>query len=341
MVRAAINMGYHREPSQSPGISVLRAEYRRRTWLSVVSLDNMASFLGGFPRMISSIYSDTAEPHNLHDRELSEDTVVLPPSRPLMELTPVTYLIAKGRLLSALGRVADFNSALQLDSYETVLEIDRALDDAHEKLPPHMKVASPKGVSELTPTMPHYSKLSLLGMYYHGMCTLHRRFLAKARADSRFKVSQDRCVSSALGILSFQPCLEPSFYQLSQPRQMLTLGALILLLELELRRQAPDTEASPDSGVLLQALEKSCALWAEVINTCDEAGRVHQFLARMLSGFEAGTSTAAAPSQSPSPEMPLDLARFNEQVDAANGVFSFERDLTNMDFDWVLISLPH
>lgn len=36
VVRAAINMGYHRDPSALvPGISPLQAEYRRRAWLSV------------------------------------------------------------------------------------------------------------------------------------------------------------------------------------------------------------------------------------------------------------------------------------------------------------------
>ena len=83
IVRAAINMGYHRDPSQSSSISILQAEYRRRVWLSVIGVDDMASFIVGFPRMMPEIYSDTMEPHNLHDWEFSDDTTVLPPSTPL------------------------------------------------------------------------------------------------------------------------------------------------------------------------------------------------------------------------------------------------------------------
>ena len=90
IVRAAINMGYHREPSNTSSISVLQGELRRRVWLAVASKDDLASFLVGFPSMSLSVYSDALEPRNLHDWELSDDTTVLPPSRPLDEMTPVT-----------------------------------------------------------------------------------------------------------------------------------------------------------------------------------------------------------------------------------------------------------
>lgn len=81
IVRAAISMGYHRDPSHFPTLSIFQAEFRRRVWLSIVGLDDMASFLMGFPRMLPSSLPDVMEPLNLHDWELSEDMVALPPSR--------------------------------------------------------------------------------------------------------------------------------------------------------------------------------------------------------------------------------------------------------------------
>lgn len=45
-VRAAINRGYHCDPFRCPGTSVLQAEYRRCIWLSLISMDGAASFLG-------------------------------------------------------------------------------------------------------------------------------------------------------------------------------------------------------------------------------------------------------------------------------------------------------
>lgn len=132
-------MGYHLDPSNSSGISILQAEYRRRTWLSVISMDDMASFLGGFPRTGSALHSNTKEPRNLHDWELSEENTIVSPSRPLTEPTSVTYLIVKGRLFCALGRIADINSAPGPVSYETVLEVDNAVEDAYRNIPPQMR----------------------------------------------------------------------------------------------------------------------------------------------------------------------------------------------------------
>lgn len=331
IIRSAINMGYHREPSQSQGISVLQAEYRRRIWLSVISMDDTASFLGGFPRMMSAIYSDTKEPRNLHDWELSEDTIVLPPSRPLIEPTPVTYLIVKGRLGRALGGVSDFINTPSPSSYETVLEIDHAVHDAYMALPPHMKVDLTRGNSDPVRTTAHASSLSLLGLYHKGMCILHRKYLARARVDGRFKFSRDRCISSALAILALQEGLESFFYKLSQTRQMLTLAAMILFLELELRRKAPSTEASPESDFLLQILEKSCACWEEAMGSCDDAERVHRFLNSMLSSFRPGDDTDAGPSKPVSAGTPFELTGF----DAPVGGISFREELSNMELDWV------
>ena len=337
VVRAAINMGYHHDPAGCPGISALQAEYRRRIWLSVTSMDDIASFLGAFPRTTSAMFSDTLEPRNLHDWELSEDTTVLPPSRPITEPTPVTYMIVKGRLFRELGRIADVNGAPGLGSYGTVLEIDRALHDVYENFPPQMKVPSAPGwdASGGARTAVDFSNLSLLGMYHKGICTLHRRFLAKNRDDGLFLFSRDRCLSSALALLASQEGLAPTFYRLSQTRQLLTLAAMVLFLELELRRKFPGTDETPDTSLLVNAVEQSCARWAEAMGACDEAWKVHQFLADMLSSFHDGTGSKTESSQTASPKTPFGPAGFSPQFDAANAGFSLNDDAGNMDFDWV------
>jgi hypothetical protein len=342
VVRAAINMGYHRDPSRTPGMSVLQAEYRRRVWISVVSMDDMASFLGGLPRMTSAIDSDTAEPRNLHDWELSEDLSALPVSRPFTEATPATYLITKGRLLRALGRVADFNSAASLGSYETLLDIDRAVRSAYEGFPPHMKKVEVPPAHQRGTTMTDVSNWSLLGMYHKGMCTLHRKFMVKSATDSRFEFSRRRCIESAMALLDLQQMLTPAFYKLWLIRNMLILAAMVLLLELELRRKAQDTgpESSPGTTVLVQALERASARWADAMHTCDEARKAHQLLAGMVSGFGTRDSTGTTPPgvlalvmEEPPFEGP------SPHFDFSNGASLFQNDLTGMEVDWVCLFL--
>lgn len=338
LVRAAVNMGYHLDPSNSPGISMLQAEYRRRTWLSVISMDDMASFLGGFPRVGSAIHSDTKEPCNLHDWELSEGFTIAPPSRPLSEPTPVTYLIVKGRLFCALGRVAEINNAPGPVSYETILEVDNAVRDAYRSIPPHMRVDPTIDSNNSPLSTSHFSNLGLHCMYHKGLCMLHRRFLAKEKSNKKFKVSRDRCISSAKALLDFQPGLQPSFYRTSQTRQMLALAAMIIFMELELRQRGPEKEMSPDSDSLLRTLEQSCSRWAEAVGVCDDVRRVHEFLEGMLTSFYAGSGTEAGSSQTISPEASLEFSSLGTRFDAYTGGTLIENSLSNLEVDWVSTS---
>ncbi|KAI0478384.1 hypothetical protein GGR56DRAFT_664627 [Xylariaceae sp. FL0804] len=333
IIRAAINMGFHRDPSHSPGISPLQAEYRRRVWLTVTIMDDMTSFLGNFPRMSPAVDADTREPLNLHDCELAS-VGPSPAARPLADATAVTYLIAKGRLFRALGRITDIHNSPHPVSYETILQTDRAVREAYENFPPHMKLATNEGDSTPRKARATFSNISLLGMYLGGVCTLHRKYMAKSRTDRRFKFSRDRCISSALAIIASQPHIEASFYGLSLARQMLTLAAMILLLELELQRRMPGTpEDAPDRDVLLQALEKSCHYWSQVASGSDEASRLYQFLSGMLSSFKAPTAVGLGPAQGTSARMPWEVSGFGSLV--SNGGTSLDSASTDLDFDWV------
>lgn len=339
MVRAAINMGYHRDPSKSPSISTLQAEYRRRVWLSVVEMDDMASFVVGLPRLISSMHADTMEPRNVHDWELSDDLTVLPPSRPMNETTSVTFLIAKTRLLRVLSRVSDFNSTTVPSPYNEVLDIDNALYESYRNLPDDMRMHSVKLDCTANDKKADLSKLNLRLMYLQGMCQLHRRFIAKGRLDPQFNHSRDRCLSSALAILNYQSTIDQSWYKLARARMVYTLAAMILLLELEHRRRNPATDISPNSSSLLQALNESCALWENAKHVCEEAESLHKMLASMLSSFQSSPNSTS-PSQIETPGTLLTFPGMVSPLQPNNDTDLLgDKDLftmsNEMDIDWV------
>lgn len=347
VVRAAINMGYHRDPAQSPSISPLQAEYRRRVWISVTEIEDMASFVVGFPRMVSSTYSDTKEPRNVYDWELSENLTVLPPPRPMSEITSVTYLIFKARLFHALGRITDFNNTPNLGPYEEIQEIDRTLYESYQNLPADLRMHEVKWDCTASDKKANSSTLQLGLMYNQGMCQLHRRFIAKGRLDPRYNYSRDRCISSALAILNFQNNMEPFWYRFSRPRKVFILAAMILFLELEHRRRSPDTgisTTSPDNGAILHALSVACNLWDDAKFSCDEAQKTHQILTGMLSSFQTSVGSNSSPSQL---EMPGPLLDFPGMMGSST-MQSYsnnpreEKDVDGtsdeMNIDWV--SLP-
>lgn len=341
IVRAAINMGYHRDPSQSSSISVFQAEYRRRVWLSISGMDDMASFLAGFPRMLPLIYSDTAEPRNLHEWELSVDDTVLPPSRPLSEPTLVTYMIVKGRLFHALGKITDFYNTPNWGSYDSVLEIDKILREAYETFPLHMKVTSRSKDFTAFQDKFEFSKLQMEAMYHKGMCILHRKFIAKARSDPKYNISRSRCISSALVLLQFQGVLEPEWYKFAQTRQLLTLPAMILFLELEYRRKGSDIDTSSDTKVILNTLEMSCAHWRNAKSSCDEAYRIYHILNTMLLSFTKVTESTY--SHTNTPDLSHEFLTPSPQFYQTNGGISLDKDIfgmsNEMDIDWV--SFPY
>lgn len=343
MVRAAINMGYHRDPSHSPTLSILQAEYRRRVWLTVITMDELASFQMGFPRQNPATFSDTMEPSNLHDWELSADTTVLPPSRPLTEKTPVTYLILKGRLFRALGRTTDIHNTPRLKSYDTIIEADTCLHETFQSFPPHMRLYRDKDGLKPLQTKSDFTNLNIEALYHHGMCGLHRKFIAKGRLDPQFNLSRERCLSSALTQLEIQKLLKPAWYKFSQTRQMLSLAAMVLFLQLELNRTGPAIDNMPsDSAVILQALERSCALWEDAKDACEEASRLSKILRNMLSNFQTTTGTPSSEPQLQPVETPSGFSSMSPSFQPINVGLSLEKDLfmmsNEMDIDWV--SLP-
>jgi hypothetical protein len=140
ITRLAMRSGYHRDSKMFPNITPFQGEMRRRVWSFVRQADLLFSFQVGLPSMIRSSDSDTELPSNLYDDDFDEDCKELPPSRPLTEPTPISYLIAKARLTYAFGRVIEQSSAISNASYENVMEVDAELRQARDMIPPHLTI---------------------------------------------------------------------------------------------------------------------------------------------------------------------------------------------------------
>ncbi|KAL6233532.1 hypothetical protein BDW75DRAFT_214854 [Aspergillus navahoensis] len=287
IIRAAVNMGYHRDPEHTAAFSIVEGEFRRRVWLSVKSMDEVASFLSGFPRMTPAINSDTKEPLNVYEWELQEEIIQLPPSRPLSEPTSTTYMIVKGRIFHALGGIIDFINGPCPDNYTKVVEIDQVLNNVWSNAPMHMKVDANDPKYSSPRTQADYSKLQLACMYHHGICTLHRRFVRKHATYQAGKTSRSRCLTSSLALIEYQRLLQPSWYSFSRTRQMLAPAAMSILLELAMRRRSPDKSVEVETSTLIQALTSSVSLWEGASSSCDEASKLYKILNNMLRRYQA------------------------------------------------------
>jgi hypothetical protein len=209
-INLAMRMGYHRDPSHFPGISPFQGEMRRRLWATVLMGDTLVSNQMGMPRMISDWKWDTAEPRNLNDTDFDEQSVDLPPSRPLTEYTNSIGLIARRRILAALGTVADLTDAVQPCSYAEVMRVDGILQEAAASIPPLLQM-KPLATSVTDSPQVIMSRLFLGHMVYKGQIVLHRRFLYTSSAntdDDPMKYSRTACLDASLGMLNIQHMLD-------------------------------------------------------------------------------------------------------------------------------------
>ncbi|KAL2073294.1 hypothetical protein VTL71DRAFT_10618 [Oculimacula yallundae] len=301
VVRVALQMGYHsRDPSQFPEISVFHGEMRRRLWQFVHRMDSLTSFLTGLPAMIRDSDIDTAEPLNLYDWELSEDMTELPPAQPETSPTPVSYLLAKGRIICCLGHIMDFLSALGQYPYSEVQKLDGEMVAAFEAVPPYLKMQGTESTLDIDSESLVNRRVQLVFLHHQGMCVLHRKFFIRGRSDPRFVPSYNRCISSAVALLELQDFLYTSanssfliathWYRVSYTSHEFILAAMIIVLDI--RHRKTERNDGTDAQILLQPeclsvlpkLYKAYQIWKDEATRkrSPEATKVAQVLSNLL-----------------------------------------------------------
>lgn len=203
IARLAMRMGYHRDPKYFPNLSAFQGEMRRRIWTFVRSADLLFSYQVALPSMIRIGDSDTELPSNLFDDEFDEETKTLPPSRPTNEATPISYMVAKGRLSFGFGRVLEEINGVNRKGYDEVLKIDKGMRDIYDAIPDYLKLKPMREMS-LAPISLIMARFSLATIYHKSQCVLHRSHIRQARGNNRFMYSRRTCLDSAMQLLSFQ-----------------------------------------------------------------------------------------------------------------------------------------
>ena len=321
IVRLAMRMGYHRDPKYYPDITPFQGEIRRRVWTFVRQSDLLFSFQIGLPSMIRLGDCDTELPRNLYDDEFDEDTKVLPPSRPVSEPTPVSYMCAKASMAYVFGKAVERLHSLSNISYDEVMALDRDLRDARADLPPHLRLRSVED-SMMDPGALVMQRFNLSVLYHKGQCVLHRKFLTRARENNRFAHSRRTCVDSSMELLSHQSTLHFE----SRPGHRLhgmkvfissltaadfLLAAMIVALDL---CYAAETDGGGQSSGdmytwglerrpdMIRAIEVSNNIWKETKDQSMEAYKASTVLTVILKKLQCSRNSAGIrPPQNPFP----------------------------------------
>lgn len=310
IARLAMRMGYHRDPSNFAGISPYQGEMRRRLWSFIRQMDVMFSFQLALPGMIRDSDCDASLPRNIFEDEFGLDTKVLPPSRPLTDPTPISYIITKAQITLEFGLILEEINAVSgaKISYDEVLKRDSRLRDIRSKMSPHLKL---RPMEECThePANLLMQRFNLDIMWQKTMCVLHRKYIARARLNHRYTHSRRACVDASMEILRHQAKLHIESQPGGRMRTMkwfissLTkhdylLAAMIVCLDLHydsLSEAAPTCPINYDKYFwtpaqrenMLQVLETSQQIWNESAEASIEAYKASNIIGVMLETIKA------------------------------------------------------
>lgn len=331
-VNLAKRMGYHRDPKHFPGITPLEREMRRRVWATVLLGDSLISGQMGMPRMITSDQFDTEEPRNLNDSDLEGDIPELPPPRPETEHTTALGIIARRRILIALGDVSDLTSSLKPSGYTEFMRADKILNDAKASIPLPLQ---PKSMASSVTDSPQtiMARLFLSHIYCKGKIMLHRRFLFAEPVspdDDAFAYSRDVCVNAALETLRIQQILNEEARPGGQLHIMQWrvgslmnhhfLTATMILCSVVHRKRTVDRDEE-----IMEALRGSRAVWMTKSQHSKEAKKAAQAVSIVLARAGGPRFDMELMSRSME-EMPMETTGSHEKEDVGETGMGWEDD---------------
>lgn len=141
IVRSAMSMGLHREPSEfGPRMTVFQGELRRRLWFTIMDIDVHLSIALNMPTSVREGDFTCRPPRNLDDVELFEGMRELPPSRPIDQITDNQLQVYGAMTLPVRIKVAYLvNNIDSIRDYQEVLDVgaklDRFLEDINYLFP--------------------------------------------------------------------------------------------------------------------------------------------------------------------------------------------------------------
>ncbi|KAF7945277.1 hypothetical protein EAE96_010055 [Botrytis aclada] len=314
ITRLSMRMGYHRDPSNFPGITIFHGEMRRRLWGFVRAMDTMFSFQLALPSMIRDSDCDTKLPRNIFEDEIGTDSKTLPPARPNTEPTPVSYMLAKISIANELNRILEEIQSVNPKgiAYDDVLARDNKLWELKRNLAPHLRLRPVEECMHDPATLlMHRFNVDIL--WQKTMCVLHRKYLARARTNPRYVHSRRACVNAAMEILRHQHKLHLESKPGGRLRSLrwaissLTkhdylLAGMIVCLDLHYETICPADKhfwTKEQLADMLKAVETSQSIWSETVEESMESFKASKTLNIILDKLKASRNPAANASATP------------------------------------------
>ncbi|KAF4954602.1 hypothetical protein FSARC_12074 [Fusarium sarcochroum] len=192
LLRAAMSMGLHRDPSKLPKVPFAQAEMRRRLWLTVLELVLGSCLDPGAAPLISFGDFDSALPSNFNDSQLNLDQDDNPAPNNLDEYSDSTLQIALGHTFTARLAIAKFASSLAANDQDEASRLSSEYAAACSSF--YRSLASQR--SHLSDFQRQYCEMVTSRYVF----ALHIPYLIAGPKSPAYMVSRKACVDAALNL---------------------------------------------------------------------------------------------------------------------------------------------
>jgi len=268
LVRSAMAMGLHRDPSESSNISVFQGEQRRKLWMTILEMDIQMSLTSSMPVMLRESDYSCQLPANVDDADLFESMTERPVGKPLDEWTDaLSQIILSSSLPCRFGALQIAHDLKAEKDYALIVQQGEILDDFLRNLPAVLRINlhSSSSYQDAGRTL---DCISVDVYIRRTLLCLYRPYVLQASTNDEFIEARGSSLRSSLVILSYQDIFDPSVADLSLDdaksywdlfHQMFKtdfmLAALTLCLEIKVRGNPPPEPSN--EGVISQSLSSN------------------------------------------------------------------------------------
>ncbi|EAW12414.1 putative C6 transcription factor [Aspergillus clavatus NRRL 1] len=194
LLRKAIYLGLHRDPSRLPVESTYVAEMRRRLWNTILEITLQSSLASGGPPLLSIDDFDSQPPAHFDDDQLvAEDPV----PKPDHAFTQTSIAIALRKTLPIRLAVLKFlNDLASSGTYDETLQLDATLRASYKDLCRTLQKCN----SSAGPSPPRFATHAVDLLLHGYIVALHSPFFGPAMRETSYAFSRKVAVEAALKI---------------------------------------------------------------------------------------------------------------------------------------------
>ena len=236
--------------------------------------------------------------------------------------------------MRAYGLVVEFLHRVQPQIYEEVLKLDLILMETRNIIPSHLQLRT---LSEMAHDPPSkiMERYILQAFWHKSVCVLHRKYWNSKPShhqanEGPFFYSRKTCVASSMELLGFQESMHQAsrpggclftmkWYNFTSTKHDFLLAAMVICLDLMSTNNfgcdAQGQVCTVTPAEKLNAIHKSRAIWAEIVDESLDAKRAVSILDAVLKKLSAKMQDQTQKDGFTAMDAPVSASATNPTVD--------------------------